>query len=331
VAGGAGGPSVVRKIEQVAELPRECGTYAFFDAEDRLLYVGKAVSVRTRVRSHLTEKGSGFHAAWVKQIALVAVWSAGCEAEALLREADLIRRLRPPFNSQMRSWERYCYLERRDGEWSVVRQTSGAAGAFGPVRSRHAAERIVEALAALPECTGLLGLPIGVAIPRLAAQLAKFGVQTPLEELSRDGIADSPRLRHVATLHQAVVAGALLAEAESLAGGLLLLPHAGDERMSMAVVVGRSQCQWRGVRTAQDCEDLLRIWRTEARLAGRAAGQRLEKSLADAYCLLARLRRRDALGGRLLSCESVERADARLILQPGRAAAQRDGTPASVS
>lgn len=327
VAGGSGGPSVVRQIDQVGELPRGCGTYAFFDAEDRLLYVGKAVDVRTRVRSHLADKGSGFHAAWARQIALVAVWPAGCEAEALLREADLIRRLRPPFNSQMRSWERYRYIERHAGEWRVLRQASGAAGAFGPVRSRHSAERIVEALTALPECGSVLGLAADAAIERLSGVAARLGAQTPLEELSRDAIGDSLTLRYVATLHQAVVTGALLGDAERMTGGLLLLPGQGGSHSQVAVVLGRSQCRWYRLSEAADCGELLRLWRTEARIAQRSKHARLEKSLADAYCLLARLRRRGAIGGRFLSWECAERADARMILQPAHGAAVRTCVP----
>lgn len=140
-------------------LPNVHATYAFFDRVGRLLYVGKTDHLRTRVRDHLRGDNAAHHfAGWTRQIARVVARRAYSELEALLVEADLVRRLRPPFNRQMRAWARCVFLisahdpgrTSRDG-LSIVRdlpdakETSEGQICFGPFSSRAAAERILEA------------------------------------------------------------------------------------------------------------------------------------------------------------------------------------------
>ncbi|MCH7871540.1 MAG: metallophosphoesterase family protein, partial [Planctomycetes bacterium] len=133
-------------------LPAARGVYALYDADDRLLYVGKAAHVRSRVRTHIRGRSdAGAFTGWTARIARVEARPAHSELEALLIEADLIRRLRPPFNSRMRSWERYRYLCRSDRPYAqleVCRDRPADSLCFGPYSSRFAAEDILEAVAA---------------------------------------------------------------------------------------------------------------------------------------------------------------------------------------
>ncbi len=134
------------------ELPRTFGTYACLDAERRLLYVGKAQNVRSRIAAHLRGGAAGgFYEGWPRRIARVVVRVAACDLEALLVEAEMIRRYRPPFNRQLRSWQRYCYLQAAPGGWGTleVAEVPPRGGAcFGPYRSRMSAERVALAAAA---------------------------------------------------------------------------------------------------------------------------------------------------------------------------------------
>ena len=143
--------TVVATPEGLREVPDACGTYALYDAGGRLLYIGKALKVRTRVRSHLRgSSGGGFFANWAQQVARVELRPAGSELEALLVEADLIRRLCPAFNRQMRQWRRYCYLAVngcRPAQLKVSLDLRHGEQAFGPWRGKTQALAVANAVA----------------------------------------------------------------------------------------------------------------------------------------------------------------------------------------
>lgn len=160
IAGGCGARRVSVAIDELRDLPNACGTYALYDSNSRLLYVGKSKQTRTRIRSHLrNNNASDFFSGWSQQIARVDFRPALGELEALLVEADLVRRLRPPFNRQMRSWARYCYLSENGkpfGQLIVTREPVDTERCFGPYRSRMMAEMIRDELS---ECFGLALCP----------------------------------------------------------------------------------------------------------------------------------------------------------------------------
>lgn len=138
--------------DELKSIPNSPGVYALHDAAGRLLYIGKAVRLRARIRQHVSARGAAaYFSGWTNEIARIEVRLTTGELEALLLEADLIRKLRPPFNRQMRAWARYCYLveERgRLGQLRVVREPPRGQSCYGPYRSRFTAEAIIEATAA---------------------------------------------------------------------------------------------------------------------------------------------------------------------------------------
>lgn len=149
---------VLCKSEDIKSLPTCFATYAFRDANGRLLYIGKATNLRARVRQHMAAQPSGaFFGGWTRDIAQIEARIAFSELEALLVEAELIRIHRPPFNRQMRQWERYCYLIeglRPHGQLSILRDlpaddphTPSGLVIYGPYRSRWEAAAIAEAVA----------------------------------------------------------------------------------------------------------------------------------------------------------------------------------------
>ncbi|HRX87720.1 MAG TPA: metallophosphoesterase family protein, partial [Phycisphaerae bacterium] len=143
--------SVRVEVDALATLPTGRGVYALYDGEGRLLYVGKATNLRTRVRTHVRARSSAAHfAGWSRRIAAVDVLPLGSDGEALLVEADLIRRLRPPFNRRMRSWRSYCYIV---GGWAPhaqfqISDEPRGPVCFGPYRSRFAARELIDTLCA---------------------------------------------------------------------------------------------------------------------------------------------------------------------------------------
>jgi excinuclease ABC subunit C len=99
--------------EQRRRLPDQPGVYLFRDAEGRVIYVGKAKSIRKRVASHF---GSGRGAAYAghtdlpAQIDTIDYVVTATEAEALLAEQEFIKRYRPRFNIRLRDDKSYPYI-----------------------------------------------------------------------------------------------------------------------------------------------------------------------------------------------------------------------------
>ncbi|RLC62268.1 MAG: excinuclease ABC subunit C, partial [Chloroflexota bacterium] len=98
---------------QIETLPRRPGVYLMRDAGGTVIYVGKAVDLRARVRSY-------FHAsAWenpkvraiVSEIADVDFIVTDSELEALILEANLIKEHRPRYNVRLKDDKRYPYIK----------------------------------------------------------------------------------------------------------------------------------------------------------------------------------------------------------------------------
>jgi excinuclease ABC subunit C len=101
---------VARKLKSLPTLP---GVYLFKDAGGEIVYIGKAKSLRGRVRSHfaLDPATSLKNQEMLKRIRDVDTIVVGSEAEALLLEANLIREHRPRFNIQLRDDKSYPYIK----------------------------------------------------------------------------------------------------------------------------------------------------------------------------------------------------------------------------
>jgi len=97
--------------EQLAALPRNPGVYLFRDESDDVLYVGKAKSLRSRVRSYFN-RGDGRLgiARMVGRISRIEVIVTSSEAEALHLEQNLVKRHRPPFNVRLRDDKSFPYI-----------------------------------------------------------------------------------------------------------------------------------------------------------------------------------------------------------------------------
>jgi excinuclease ABC subunit C len=97
--------------KQVGSLPRGPGVYLFRDGAGDVLYVGKAKSLRARVRSYF-QRGDGRAgtAQLAARIADVEVIVTRNEPEALHLEQNLVKRHRPPFNIRLRDDKSFPYI-----------------------------------------------------------------------------------------------------------------------------------------------------------------------------------------------------------------------------
>jgi excinuclease ABC subunit C len=97
---------------QLRSLPRDPGVYLFRDEGGDVLYIGKAKSLRTRVRSYFQRGGDGrvATAQLPERVRDVEVIVTGSEVEALHLEQNLVKRHRPPFNVRLRDDKSFPYI-----------------------------------------------------------------------------------------------------------------------------------------------------------------------------------------------------------------------------
>jgi excinuclease ABC subunit C len=144
------GVSVIAGI--VKRLPNGPGVYRMIDAKGAVLYVGKARSLKKRVQNYTRVAGqSNRLMRMVQQTASMEFVSTKTETEALLLEANLIKRLRPRFNVLLRDDKSFPYiLLTGDHPAPMIAKHRGARSRkgtyFGPFASAGAVGRTINAL-----------------------------------------------------------------------------------------------------------------------------------------------------------------------------------------
>src|SRR5881398_1720787 len=92
------------------ELPDEPGVYLFRDARGKVLYVGKAKSIRKRVASHFSNPSTRGGKTLTDDIDHIEALVVHTEAEALLAEQNFIKQYKPRFNIRLRDDKSYPYI-----------------------------------------------------------------------------------------------------------------------------------------------------------------------------------------------------------------------------
>jgi excinuclease ABC subunit C len=92
------------------ELPDEPGVYLFRDSRGKVLYVGKAKSIRKRVASHFSNPSTRAGRDLLPMIDRVEALVVHTEAEALLAEQNFIKQYKPRFNIRLRDDKSYPYI-----------------------------------------------------------------------------------------------------------------------------------------------------------------------------------------------------------------------------
>lgn len=136
----------------VKRLPNAPGVYRMFSAAGDVLYVGKARSIKKRVTSYAQGRG---HTArigrMVRETAAMEFVVTRTETEALLLEANLIKRLRPRFNVLLRDDKSFPYIflstdHRAPGIFKHRGARTRKGEYYGPFASAGAVDRTVNAL-----------------------------------------------------------------------------------------------------------------------------------------------------------------------------------------
>jgi excinuclease ABC subunit C len=138
-------------LESVERFPESPGVYIMKDAAGEVLYIGKALNLKSRVKSYFLDAHEDrphipFMLARLRSIDWIATHN---ETEALILEANLIRKHRPKFNIDLKDDKHYPYLKITVNEpfprLLVVRRVeSDGARYFGPYTDARAMRRLVQ-------------------------------------------------------------------------------------------------------------------------------------------------------------------------------------------
>jgi excinuclease ABC subunit C len=133
-------------IEKIARLPSLPGVYLFKDADNLILYIGKAKSLKKRVRSYFSNKTDWKVKALLEAAHDIDFVLTNTEIEAMLLEAELIGTHKPKFNVLLKSGQPFVYIVFSNQELptlSVVRNKSKKGTYFGPFLHKRQARSVL--------------------------------------------------------------------------------------------------------------------------------------------------------------------------------------------
>src|SRR5215208_1127355 len=126
-------------LDKIPHLPESPGVYLWRDAQGKVLYVGKAKRLRSRVRSYVAtdHRESVKTRALMQQVEALDTIVVPSEAHALILEANLIKEYKPRFNIALRDDKSYPYIKVTVQEpfprvWVTRRLETDGARYFGP-------------------------------------------------------------------------------------------------------------------------------------------------------------------------------------------------------
>ncbi|MBC6695703.1 excinuclease ABC subunit UvrC [Terrisporobacter mayombei] len=139
--------------EQLKKLPAEPGVYLMKDKDDKIIYVGKAISLKNRVRQYFqsSKNHSSKVKSMVKNINSFEYIITDSELEALILECNLIKKYRPKYNVLLRDDKTYPYIKVTVNEdyprvLKVRRVLKDKAKYFGPYTNVEAVNDTLEVI-----------------------------------------------------------------------------------------------------------------------------------------------------------------------------------------
>lgn len=149
----------------LAVLPEKPGVYLMHDAEGKVIYVGKAVVLKNRVRSYFRNLASHSSKvrAMVAKIAEIETIVTSSEVEALILECNLIKKYRPRYNISLKDDKTYPYLKITMQEdfprlFATRRQSRDGAKYYGPYAdagAMHATVKLLRSMFPLRTCRNM--------------------------------------------------------------------------------------------------------------------------------------------------------------------------------
>ncbi|HLR33877.1 MAG TPA: GIY-YIG nuclease family protein, partial [Tissierellales bacterium] len=138
--------------EELKNLPDKPGVYIMKDKSGEIIYIGKAISLKNRVRQYFRSlKNQGLKVrAMVKHIDEFEYIIVDNEVEALILEANLIKKHKPKYNILLRDDKQYPYIKITNEKFPRVIKTrrvlKDGAKYFGPYPSAYAVNDAIDIL-----------------------------------------------------------------------------------------------------------------------------------------------------------------------------------------
>src|SRR6056297_3342071 len=94
-------------------IPSSPGCYFFYNEKSEIIYIGKASNLKSRVLSYWQKSADHTPAKYsmLKKVADIKWTETDTEIEALLLEANLVKKHQPPYNVALRDDKRYAYIK----------------------------------------------------------------------------------------------------------------------------------------------------------------------------------------------------------------------------
>ncbi len=143
-----------------SKIPHKSGVYKFLDSQENILYVGKAIDLYHRVSSYFSRDANGKTAVLVSKIAKVETIIVESELEALILEANLIKKYLPPFNVRLTDDKDYLYIGITKEDFAKVitfrkKDLRATKIFFGPFPSSRTVKDTIKKLRRVfPWCSG---------------------------------------------------------------------------------------------------------------------------------------------------------------------------------
>jgi excinuclease ABC subunit C len=139
---------MAKKIEDAKKLPLSSGVYIMKDKEKKVIYVGKANSLRNRVSQYFREQESPKNRLLMKNMDDLEYIITGNEIEALVLESNLIKEHKPRYNVRMKDDKNYPLIRITNEEFPRIciarrRQMDGAQY-FGPYPGSKAVREVIK-------------------------------------------------------------------------------------------------------------------------------------------------------------------------------------------
>jgi excinuclease ABC subunit C len=242
--------------EQIARLPEQPGVYLYFNADGDTIYVGKARTLRDRVRNYLGAAGADSKTdALLNEIARLEVIVTDSVVEALALENNLIKQRSPKYNILLRDDKNYPYLQLTTNEAfprvlvarRVERDGSFYAGPFMPAKFARKTMALTHRLFGIRSCneviTGKRGRPcLEYDIKRCIAPCVdtvcsadEYGRAVELTELFLEGKNDE-LLKSLAARMTDAADGERFEEAAQMRDAMRTVQTLHDRQQKMATV-----------------------------------------------------------------------------------------------
>lgn len=152
------------KINQLELLPLKPGVYKFYDKNNKILYIGKALNLRNRVKSYFNDTlyDRPYVKTMIPYIENIEVVETNNEIESLVLESALIKELKPKYNTELKDDKSYVWIYVSTKEKfptvkisrNITNQELKQGELFGPYPNSHSARRVFTYLRKLyPFCT----------------------------------------------------------------------------------------------------------------------------------------------------------------------------------